>query len=88
MNEFVEIEPLEVEDERKVAIAKATKRETAVGRVLSVGEGRILANGNKVVPPVKRGDIILYNPALLDDLEYKGRKISIINATGIYGAFK
>jgi len=89
LNEYVQIEPVkEVKKKSKIIVSEIIKKQTAVGIVVTVGEGRLLANGTKVVPQVKVGDKILYNPALLDAMDYGDTIIYIINAMAIYGRLK
>lgn len=88
LNENVQVELIEDKGERKIVLAEVVKQKTAKGKVLSVGEGRLLANGTWVKPQVAVGDTILYNPHLLQVVDHAGEKIYIINAQAIYGKFQ
>lgn len=88
VNEFVQIEPIKYERKSKIVIAELTKKQSATGKVLSVGEGRMLPDGTFIKPPVEVGDIIMFNPHLCDPVDYNGEDIFIVNAIGIYGKEK
>ncbi len=87
INDYVQIEPMEVKKETRIALAEMTKKKVAKARVLSVGEGRILLDGTKVEIPLKAGDIILFNPHLIQEVEDEKGMIFIINASAIYGKY-
>ena len=88
LNEHVQIELIKESKRSTVAIAEVVKKKTARGKVLSVGAGRLLANGTMVKPQVEIGDDILFNPALMDEMSDNLTKIYVINAMAIYGKFK
>lgn len=69
----------------KIIVAEVVKKTTAKGKVLSKGKGRLLANGQMVEPQCEVGDIIVYNPHLLQEIDHEGGKLYLINAQNIYG---
>ena len=91
LNEFVQIAPIN-EGEKiqgKVIIADVKREKPAKGTVLSVGSGRILADGTSVRPAVEPGDVVFYNPHMIGyELEEGGVKTVIISSMAIYGRYK
>lgn len=88
-NDYLTIEPDKVDDKKGgVYVANATKRRAASGTVISVGEGRLLPNGEWSKPPAKAGDVVLFNPNLLQEVEHDGVKVYIISANAIYGRYE
>ena len=57
---------LEVQKEEEqtvggIVLASNAKEKPQTGKVLAVGTGRVLDNGEKVVPSVKEGDTVLFD---------------------------
>ena len=90
LSEFVQIKP--IQEERNVwgiELASVSRRPMAKGEVLSVGEGRHLADGTLVVPGVKVGEIVLYNPHMVSyELKQEGAETVIVSSAAIYGKFE
>ena len=87
MSEFIQIRPIK-EDEKVggIQLAQVTKQRPAKGEVMSVGEGRHLADGTFVKPGVAIGDVVLYNPHLfVYELKQDGMDTIIVSTNAIYG---
>ena len=74
----VVIEPISVEEKTKTGIIlpeTADKEEPEQGRVIAVGPGKLLDNGQRQPLEVKKGDLVLFtkygpNEVKIDDKEY------------------
>lgn len=68
-------------------LASVTKAKESRGVVVSVGEGRRLADGTLVHPGVEVNDVVIYNPHMVghEVKDETGADTVIISATGIYG---
>ena len=90
LNEFIQIEPVEDEQEKSgIILAKTTKVRPARGIIISMGEGRTLQDGTFVKPDVKVGDLVVYNPHMVGyELEDKGKITLIISNNALYGKYK
>lgn len=55
------VKPIVVEERDGFAIAQNYENKPQLGEVIAVGEGRLLDNGELFKPPVKPGDIVLFN---------------------------
>lgn len=89
VGDYVAIVPLEEAHEGKIQVARAKQRRPEKAIVVSVGDGRYLADGTQVRPPVEVGKEILYNRNLIT-LEHKegDQTYLIISSTAIYGQRK
>lgn len=88
MGEFIQIRPLKEEENKagSIQLATVTKQRPAKGEVISVGDGRHLADGTFVKPPVEVGDIVVYNPHLfVHELKQDGQDTIIVSTNAIYG---
>ena len=91
MGEYIQILPIKKEDSKNKIITDGIDREPlSRGEVLSVGEGRHLADGTLIKPSVEVGDIVEYNPSLIvKELKDENYKVTIIiNTHAIYGKYK
>ena len=88
INDYVQIEPLELKKESKIVLAEVVKKKVAKAKVLSVGQGRILLDGTKIEIQVRAGDVILFNPHLVQEVEDEKGMIFIINSSAIYGKYE
>ena len=66
---------LEVQKEEEqtvggIVLASNAKEKPQTGKVLAVGTGRVLDNGEKVVPSVKEGDTVVFD-------KYAGTEVSL-----------
>lgn len=74
----VVIEPISVEEKTKTGIIlpeTADKEKPEQGRVMAVGPGRFLPNGQRRAMEIKKGDLVLFtkygpNEVKIDDKEY------------------
>jgi chaperonin GroES len=68
------IKPLEKEDKTEAGIylPETAKEKPMQGKVVAVGPGRMLDNGERVKPSVKKGEIVVFG-------KYSGTEIEIKN---------
>jgi chaperonin GroES len=72
------IKPLEAETKTKsgIFLPESAKEKPMQGKVVALGPGKLLDNGERVKPAVKKGDIVVYG-------KYAGTEIEIKNAPHI-----
>ena len=68
---------LEVQKEEEqtvggIVLASNAKEKPQTGKVLAVGTGRVLDNGEKVVPSVKEGDTVVFDKYAGTEVSYEG----------------
>jgi chaperonin GroES len=74
LGDRVLVKPIEVEERTKsgIVLPDTAKEKPQQGRVLAVGQGRLLDNGQLVPLQVKEGDRVLYS-------KYSGTEVKIEN---------
>lgn len=53
-----------------IVLASNAKEKPQTGKVVAVGEGRVLDNGQKVAPVVKTGDIVMFDKYAGTEVNY------------------
>ncbi|POG98423.1 co-chaperone GroES [Fructilactobacillus lindneri] len=66
---------IEVQDQEEksiggIVLAENAKQKPTQGKVVAVGEGRVLDNGTKVAPVVKTGDLVMFDKYAGTKVEY------------------
>ena len=82
LNDYIQVEPIEAAGGGTIALAEM-KKETAVGRVVSVGPG---LKGE--APPVRKGDTVVFNPHLVHEIKVEGKAVLIVSFAAIYGKYE
>ncbi len=72
LDDRVVVEPLEAEEKTQggIVLPDSAKEKPTKGKVVSVGEGKLLDNGKRANLLVKKGDRVLYG-------KYAGTEISV-----------
>lgn len=79
---------LEVQKEEEqtvggIVLASNAKEKPQTGKVLAVGTGRVLDNGEKVVPSVKEGDTVVFDKYAGTEVNYEGEKYLVVRENDI-----
>ena len=79
---------LEVQKEEEqtvggIVLASNAKEKPQTGKVLAVGTGRVLDNGEKVVPSVKEGDTVVFDKYAETEVSYEGEKYLVVRENDI-----
>ena len=79
---------LEVQKEEEqtvggIVLASNAKEKPQTGKVLAVGTGRVLDNGEKVVPSVKEGDTVVFDKYSGTELSYECEKYLAVRENDI-----
>lgn len=79
---------LEVQKEEEqtvggIVLASNAKEKPQTGKVLAVGTGRVLDNGEKVVPSVKEGDTVVFDKYAGTEVGYEGEKYLVVRENDI-----
>lgn len=79
---------LEVQKEEEqtvggIVLASNAKEKPQTGKVLAVGTGRVLDNGEKVVPSVKEGDTVVFDKYAGTEVCYEGEKYLVVRENDI-----
>jgi len=78
LDDRVVVKPEEAEEKTAggIVLPDTAKEKPMMGKVVAVGEGKLLDNGNRVAVAVKKGQTVLYgkyagNDVEIDQVEYK-----------------
>lgn len=66
-----------------IVLASNAKEKPTTGEVIAVGDGRVLDNGQKVAPVVKKGDNVLFDKYAGTQVEYEGEKYLVVHEKDI-----
>lgn len=72
LDDRVVVEPLEAEEKTQggIVLPDTAKEKPQAGKVIAVGEGKLLENGKRAPLSVKKGDRVLYG-------KYSGTEVSV-----------
>jgi chaperonin GroES len=71
-----------------IVIPDTAKEKPQEGKVVAVGEGKTLDNGDKVVPAVKVGDLVLFGKYDGTDVKINDEEYLILREDDILGILK
>ena len=78
-----------IEPETKTAsgsfLPEGAKEKPIQGKVVAIGPGKLLENGKRSTPPVKKGDTVVYGKYAGTEIELKGDTHLIMRETELLG---
>jgi len=85
LDDRVVVEPLEAEESTAggIILPDTAKQKPQRGKVLAVGPGKALENGNRAPVAVSVGDEVLYGRYSGNDIEVAGKEIKIMRESDI-----
>lgn len=85
LDDRVVVKPLEAEEKTKggIVLPDTAKEKPTKGKVISVGEGRLLDNGKRAELLVKKGDQVLYGKYAGTEITVGGKEYLIIKESDI-----
>src|SRR5882672_11395530 len=80
LDDRVVVEPLEAEEKTSggILLPDTAKQKPQRGRVLAVGPGKMLDNGNRAVLNVQKGDEVIYGRYAGNDITVERKEIKIL----------
>ena len=87
LEDRVLVKPLEPETrtESGIYLPESAKEKPMQGRVVAVGPGKLLDNGERVKPSVKKGDTVVFGKYAGTEIEIKNIKHMIMRETELLG---
>ena len=85
LDDRVVVEPLEAEEKTAggILLPDTAKQKPQRGRVLAVGPGKLLENGQRAKTSVARGDEVLYGRYAAPTSRWTGKEIKILRESDI-----
>ena len=68
-----------------IVLPDSAREKSQRGKVKAIGEGKLLDNGSRVKPDVKKGDVVLFGKYAGTDVEVEGVEYKIVRETEILG---
>ena len=84
------IKPVEAESktESGIYLPESAKEKPQQGKVVATGPGRMLDNGERVKPAVKKGDVVVYGKYAGTEVEIKNAKHVIMRESELLGVIE
>jgi len=84
------IKPLEAETKTEAGIylPESAKEKPQQGKVVSTGPGKLLDNGERVKPAVKKGDTVVFGKYAGTEIEIKNVKHLIVRESELLGVLE
>jgi len=85
LDDRVVIEPLEAEEKTPggIVIPDTAKEKPIKGRIVAVGEGKVLDNGKRLAPVVKKGDQVIFSKYGGTEYKVHGKEYLIMRESDI-----
>jgi chaperonin GroES len=87
LDDRVVVKPEEAEQKTAggIVLPDSAKEKPMMGKVISVGSGKLLDNGTRAKVAVKKGEIVLYGKYAGSDVEVDGTEYKILRESEILG---
>ena len=90
LEDRVVVKPQEAEERTAggIVLPDSAKEKPLTGKVVAVGEGKRMKNGNLAPMSVKKNDIVLYGKYSGSEVEVDGEEYKILRESEILGVFE
>ena len=84
------IQPVAAETRTKsgIFLPESAKEKPMQGKVVAMGPGKLLENGERVKPGVKKGDVVVYGKYAGTEVEIKNSKHIILRESELLGVIE
>lgn len=85
LGDRIVIEQVETEEKTAsgIVLPDSAKEKPQEGKVIAVGTGRVLENGERVAPEVKEGDSVIFSKYAGTEVKYEGKEYLILRESDI-----
>ncbi|CAM2786097.1 co-chaperone GroES [Fructilactobacillus fructivorans] len=85
---IVEVQEPEEKNVGGIVLANKAKEKPQMGKVVAVGAGRVLDNGQKVAPSVKEDDMVMFDKYAGTKVEYDGTPYLVMHEKDLLAIVK
>ncbi|MEE2681061.1 MAG: co-chaperone GroES [Planctomycetota bacterium] len=84
------VKPTEAETQTAsgIYLPESAKEKPMHGKVVAVGPGKLMDNGERVKPGVKKGDLVVYGKYAGSEIEIKSTKHLIVRESELLGVIE
>ena len=85
LDDRIVVEPMEAEEKTAggIVIPDTAKEKPQRGKVVAVGEGKLLDDGKRAKPSVKKGDVVLYAKYGGTEIKVEGKDLLILRESDV-----
>ncbi len=90
LDDRVVVSPEEAEETTAggIVLPDSAKEKPMMGKVVAVGEGKLLDSGSRAKVAVKKGEVVLYGKYAGSDVEVDGKEYKILRESEILGVLE
>ena len=87
LDDRVVVQPHKAEEKTTggIVLPETAKEKPLMGKVIAIGEGKLLDNGKRGEMSVKKNDVVLYGKYGGSDIEIDGKEYKILRESEILG---
>lgn len=87
LDDRIVVKPQEAEEKTAggIVLPDTAREKPMMGKVIAVGEGKLLDNGKRAEMTVKKNDIVLYGKYAGTDLKIDGEEYKILRESEVLG---
>jgi len=85
LDDRIVVKPMEAEEKTAggIVLPDTAKEKPQKGKVVAVGEGKLLDDGSRATPSVKKGDVILYAKYGGTEIKLEGKELLIMRESDV-----
>ena len=85
LDDRIVVEPVEAEEKTAggIVLPDTAKEKPQKGKVVAVGQGKLLDDGARAAPSVKKGDLILYAKYGGTEIKVEGKELLIMRESDV-----
>ncbi|HMS16568.1 MAG TPA: co-chaperone GroES [Planctomycetota bacterium] len=89
LDDRIVVTPLEAEERTAggVILPDAAKEKPQQGKVVAIGPGKLLKDGKRAAPSLKKGDVVVYGKYSGTDVKVEGKEYKILRESEILAKF-
>ena len=90
LGDRVLIKRVEAEERTRggIVLPDTAKEKPVQGKVSAVGPGRLLDNGERLAPSVKKGDVVIYGRYAGSDVKIEGKEYKVMRESEILAIYQ
>ena len=90
LEDRVLVKPIEAESKTAsgIYLPESAKEKPMQGKVIAVGPGKLMDNGERITPSVKKGDTVVYGKYAGTEIEIKNVKHMIVRESELLGVIE